>query len=755
MDPNTAITGQWNNSLINYYLDCNGNNPIQLSNLSATVNLLNSTLYSLYSNTTDSHCYHQSSIYESYKNISTLHTILLDIDMNTNCNTTGIWYYDIVNRGVCEELYNGMSILFLGMFAYAVFLFFLNFTSGILYQYTNTVLWNMGSKYSTLRLYEVIPGEDDEGVKKLDISIQTDVVEEMKLNADVECDWTPRSKQAVLLSQQVDLNMLYNTHHQHIHDGNETNSYYLETCDVDTYARETELNNDNDKLVLKNSYKPVTVIAPKNESHSVFGFMYWNYGKIYPTVNISAVTDANHFETAHGEYWNCEICKFNNHNTDICYGCNNNYEECTQNHTNSNILKKTLQNEEELVEEIGMNNNNSSNYNEIETSVHKDTVIQDEVIARVECDNDIALGMNQYDATVNQMEYNEREVNGQYDATVNQMAYNEQEANGQYDIPVEGGNNVNECIDEGVDDNPIRASAMNPDVAVDVQVLDWEEYIPVQELNEDNGTDQGSMMVETVPLTDPIVDVVPPSALDDLHAELADMLNASVLQKQQEEAMQLQIKQLQQFQEPDIPKVQPVEDAGWYCSGCFHFNKSVASVHCSECGALRVLETNTKKKKKTVKAENNEVKSETIPISIVQTSNTAIVVSNEGTVSSAVVPTKEDVAGNVESNPALNNPMSAANVLSELLIKQDVRLKPNVANVKAKNVPVDNKSKLLSSTSESADRDNDPVPSIAEGPIALIDIKHASQIECDDEIHKMDSFEVGVCEPDDDGIVFE
>ena len=51
----------------------------------------------------------------------------------------------LINEGLCTNIPTGLFTVWLSMSAFAFMLFFLNFTTGILYRYFDPIMWNIGS----------------------------------------------------------------------------------------------------------------------------------------------------------------------------------------------------------------------------------------------------------------------------------------------------------------------------------------------------------------------------------------------------------------------------------------------------------------------------------------------------------------------------------------------------------------------------------------------------------------------------------
>jgi len=81
--------------------------------------------------------------------IPELYTELDSLFDNLSCAPIKYSLYTLLNEGFCKYTVTGVYTIWVGLFIFSGFLFFLNFTAGILYQYFDPIMWNMGSGTTT------------------------------------------------------------------------------------------------------------------------------------------------------------------------------------------------------------------------------------------------------------------------------------------------------------------------------------------------------------------------------------------------------------------------------------------------------------------------------------------------------------------------------------------------------------------------------------------------------------------------------
>ena len=135
------------NTLV-YYLTCNGHDPVRSMVTKSTkytaelVHKLNQMLDSGYA---PPQC-------SNNINISTALTLTANITADLNvyfnyltCPPLQSTLNALINEGLCTNIPTGLFTVWLSMSAFAFMLFFLNFTTGILYRYFDPIMWNIGS----------------------------------------------------------------------------------------------------------------------------------------------------------------------------------------------------------------------------------------------------------------------------------------------------------------------------------------------------------------------------------------------------------------------------------------------------------------------------------------------------------------------------------------------------------------------------------------------------------------------------------
>lgn len=94
--------------ILNYYLTCEGTNPLQpaINNATYYASYINQTLYSLASGPT-APCPGDPYITATYPYISDINSYVAEIVTLTNCSTIYNIWNSAVNEGLCTDLFTG------------------------------------------------------------------------------------------------------------------------------------------------------------------------------------------------------------------------------------------------------------------------------------------------------------------------------------------------------------------------------------------------------------------------------------------------------------------------------------------------------------------------------------------------------------------------------------------------------------------------------------------------------------------------
>lgn len=167
-DPNSTY------SMVQYYFVCEGYGPLNshIADSYADANELNYTLHELYYNASyvdgQPACYNNINIAHALNNMTKVYAILDGLYNSISCSPIQHILFKLINNGFCKYTVSGIFTIWIGLFVFSGALFFLNFTAGIMYQYFDNIMWNIGSE----PISSLVPVNDDD--EPVDQSITKD-----------------------------------------------------------------------------------------------------------------------------------------------------------------------------------------------------------------------------------------------------------------------------------------------------------------------------------------------------------------------------------------------------------------------------------------------------------------------------------------------------------------------------------------------------------------------------------------------------
>eukprot|EP01006_Ploeotia_vitrea_P049281 TRINITY_DN67324_c9_g3_i1.p1 TRINITY_DN67324_c9_g3~~TRINITY_DN67324_c9_g3_i1.p1 ORF type:complete len:498 (-),score=10.26 TRINITY_DN67324_c9_g3_i1:60-1553(-) len=159
-DPNSTY------SMVKYYFTCEGNGPLDnyITTSFNEANNLNNTLYQLITNSSDINaedaCVDNDDLKDAFATMPDVYNILDEFFDSISCTPTRHILYKLINNGFCEYTVSGVFTIWVGLFVFSGVLFLLNFVAGILYQYFDPIMWDIGSK----PIASLIPVDNDDDI---------------------------------------------------------------------------------------------------------------------------------------------------------------------------------------------------------------------------------------------------------------------------------------------------------------------------------------------------------------------------------------------------------------------------------------------------------------------------------------------------------------------------------------------------------------------------------------------------------------
>lgn len=136
---------------VKYFMTCDGTNPMDtFADIALSfANQLNDSLTQIYSNSSYTpqpvQCYHNNDVLNALNLMPTIYADINHLFEQLECDGISENLYSLIDVGLCDYSFTGLFIIWLGVFAFSVVLFFLNFNAGILFQYFDPLMWSIGS----------------------------------------------------------------------------------------------------------------------------------------------------------------------------------------------------------------------------------------------------------------------------------------------------------------------------------------------------------------------------------------------------------------------------------------------------------------------------------------------------------------------------------------------------------------------------------------------------------------------------------
>ena len=148
-------------TMVKTFMDCQGVNPLN-NFLSSSESDITQMAY-LLGNYTQDYCPQNTNLHIALDIIPNIAFEVNTLFSYISCPPVKDSLYSLLNIGFCTDTVTGVYTIWVGLFVFSGFLFFLNFTAGIMVQYFNPIMWNMSPNAASPGEYPVVAEKEYEG----------------------------------------------------------------------------------------------------------------------------------------------------------------------------------------------------------------------------------------------------------------------------------------------------------------------------------------------------------------------------------------------------------------------------------------------------------------------------------------------------------------------------------------------------------------------------------------------------------------